>query len=235
MSLDSIVAAIGEPYFRDDAVAIYHADCRDILPKIPKVDLVLTDPQFFLPPIGHGARGDQEWHGSLGDLAMFEATFEPFFEHFKRLLGRGGQLYVNCHYRSYPSLYKLAYTRWPKVDMIVWYKPTGRVGRGWRHAHELVLHASGKDTIYADGFRLNIVGIMPVRTMKRAHPAEKPGEIGDFLLEAVQGPGVMLDPFMGSGSYLVAAKKRGLRAIGIEIEEKYCEIAAKRMAQGVLL
>jgi len=229
-------AGLPQPYYDDGkGIVIYHADCRDILPLLEPVDVILTDPQFFLPPVGHGARGDQEWRGSLGDLAMFEATFEPFFDQFQRLLGRGGQLYVNCHYRSYSSLYRLAYTRWHKTDMIVWYKPTGRIGRGWRHAHELILHASGSQTEYADGFRLNIVGIMPVRTMKREHPAEKPGDLGDFLLEAVPVPGTMLDPFMGSGSYLLSARRRGLKAIGIEIEERYCEIAVKRLAQEVLL
>ena len=223
------------PYYDDGrGIVIYHGDAREILPQVGRADVVLTDPQFFLPPVGHGARGDHEWRGSLGDLAMFEAAYQPFFDEFKRLLGRTGQLYVCCHYRSYPPLFRLAYTRWPKFDLIVWYKPTGRIGNGWRHAHELVLHAAGDRVAYAEGFRLNIVGLMPVRTMKRGHPAEKPGELADFLLDAVPAGALVVDPFMGSGSFIKAARERGHRAIGIEIEERYCELAARRLSQQVL-
>jgi site-specific DNA-methyltransferase (adenine-specific) len=112
--------------------------------------------------------------------------------------------------------------------MLVWYKPTGRVGNGWRRSHELILHAAGGDVKYAEGFRLDVVGIMPVRTMKRGHPAEKPGELGDFLLEAVTQDNTLLDPFMGSGTFVVSAKRHKMAAIGIEIEERYCEMAARK-------
>lgn len=225
-----------KPYYQDEQCTIYHGDCREVLPTLAagSVDVVLTDPQYFLPPPGHNAKGDQEWVGSLGDLAMFEAAYAEVFKGLKRLTHDTGQLYLCCHDRSYPAFYRLAYCLWPKVSLIVWYKPTGRVGNGWRRSHELILHAAGKRATYSDGFRLDVVGIMPVRTMKRSHPAEKPGELGDFLLEAVPS-GVCLDPFMGSGTFLVAAKSRGMKAIGIEIEERYCEIAVKRLAQGVLL
>lgn len=207
------------PYYEQDGITIYCGDCREILPALAagSIDVVLTDPQYFLPPPGHNAKGDEEWCGSLGDLAMFEAAYDTTFREFKRLTGRRGQLYVCCHDRSYPPFYRLAYPHWPKVAMIVWYKPTGRVGSGWRRSHELVLHAAGKDVEYADGFRLDVVGIMPVRTMKRGHPAEKPGELADFLLEAAPPTGALLDPFMGSGTFIEAAKRRGLRAIGIEM------------------
>lgn len=67
------------------------------------------------------------------------------------------------------------------------------------------------------------------------HPTQKPVGIIDPLLRYSCRPGgIVLDPFMGSGSTLVAAKSLGLRAVGIEINERYCEIAAKRLSQGVL-
>jgi len=68
---------------------------------------------------------------------------------------------------------------------------------------------------------------------KLRHPNEKPTGAIIPLIRAHPGD-LVLDPFMGSGTTLVAAKLEGRKAIGIEIEEKYCEIAAKRLAQGVL-
>jgi len=68
----------------------------------------------------------------------------------------------------------------------------------------------------------------------RAHPTQKPLALMRWCIEKAGGDGTILDPFMGSGTTLRAAKDLGRKAIGIEIEERYCEIAARRMSQGVL-
>jgi len=224
-----------KPYYQDEAVTIYHGDCREILPDMPQVDLILTDPQFFLPPVGHGTRGrEDDFCGSLGDLVMLESAYEPIFNQFKRILSVDGQLYVNCHDRSYPVFYRLAYTRFPRVNAIVWYKPTGRVGDGWRRSYELLLHARTSRAKYSEGFTQDVIGIMPVRTLNRQHPAEKPIDLADFIISRVQDVKLLIDSFMGAGSYIVAAKRNNIRSIGIEIDERYCEIAANRCNQMVM-
>ena len=221
-----------KPYYQDDLATIYCTDSRKVLPKLEYADVILTDPQFFLPPVAHRTKGGGQWFGSLGDLVMIEEAYKWLFDESQRILSDSGHLYINCHDRSYPIFFRLAYTRWEKSQMIVWYKPSGRIGRGWRRAHELILHASNKAAQYTDGFRLNVVGIMPVRTMRRGHPAEKPGELGDFILEAVPSPGILVDPFMGSGTYIFSAIRNGFQAIGIELEERYCEAVARKLQKG---
>jgi len=225
---------MAEPYYQDDACTIYHADCREILPQLEPVDLVLADPPFSVPVKYHAIEGN--YPRSWGDLIVMEPFFVEVFKAIYRVIKKSGQVYICCDHNTYPVFFKAAYPIWPKSHLIVWYKPTGRRGIGWKHSHELILHLSTKDTQYAESFNQDVVGIMPVRTLNREHPAEKPGQLIVFLADAMpkELSAVWLDPFMGSGTTLCAAKDLGRKAIGIEIEEKYCEIAAKRLRQEVL-
>lgn len=224
-----------KPYYERDGITIYHGDCLEILPTLEtgSADLALTDPPFSVPVKYQDANGSHP--RSWGDLAVMEPFFRSVFVELRRVVRDDGQVYVHCDGDTYPIFYKVAYPIWPQSHMLVWYKPTGRRGRGWLHSHELVLHLRTPLTEYAEGFRQDVVGIMPVRTLNRQHPAEKPGSLLSFLAEACPKPDpVYLDPFMGSGTTLRAARDLGRRAIGIEIEERYCEIAARRLEQMVL-
>ncbi len=226
-----------KPYYQDESVAIYHGDCREILPLIPdkSVDLVLTDPPFSIP-VKYEASGNN-WPRSWGDLLIMEPFFSVVFKELKRTLRGEGHCYIHCDGESYPIFHKIGYPLWPQSQLIIWYKPTGRRGRGWLHSYELVYHPRSTETAYAEGFRQDVVGIMPTRTLNRQHPAEKPGDLLSFLIEAYPETSnvLLLDPFLGSGTTLYCAKKLGRKAIGIEIEEKYCAIAADRCRQAVML
>jgi site-specific DNA-methyltransferase (adenine-specific) len=120
--------------------------------------------------------------------------------------------------------------------MVVWDKGHLGLGNGFRAQHELVCHASKGVPNIANR------GVGNVLTEKRVpttdHPSPKPVPLMIRLLSVVTAEGgVVLDPFMGSGSTLVAAYESGRRAIGIELEERYCEITARRLSehQGSLL
>ena len=127
--------------------------------------------------------------------------------------------------------------------MVVWDK--GPMGMGWhyRRSYETILvgekpgaackwfDATNKvENIIRPGFR----GIGKIIPSADEHPTLKPvGLMAHFILLHTDNKDLVLDPFMGSGTTLRAAKDLGRKAIGIEIEERYCEIAAKRLAQGV--
>lgn len=229
-----------EPYWTDGRVTLYHGDCREVLPVLApgSVDLVMTDPPFSVPVRYQHADDVAAYPRSWGDLVVMEPFFRDVFTRIRRVVKTTGQTYICCDGDTYPVFYKATYSLWPQSHLVVWYKPTGRRGRGWLHSHELVLHLRTADTQYADhsgGFRQDVIGIMPVRTLNRQHPAEKPGDLWTFLSEGMPKPNfTVLDPFVGAGGILEWARLRDCKAIGIEIEERYCEITAKRLSQSDL-
>lgn len=225
-----------KPYYEESGITIYHSDCREVLPQLPRkwANLVIADPPFSVPVKYHDTEGVHP--RSWGDLIVMEPFFEQVFTQIRDAISDAGQVYVCCDATTYPVFFKVAYSRWMRSQMIVWYKPTGRHGNGWRHSHELILHAATPHTAYSDAFNQDVIGIMPVRTLNREHPAEKPGALWDFLMEAVPDRGAvrLIDPFLGSGGTLLRAKQAGAKAIGIDCEERCCEIAANRLRQEVL-
>ena len=225
-----------KPYYGpQDGITLYHGDCREVLPMLRQnsIELVVTDPPFSVPVKYQDTEGIHP--RSWGDLLVMEPFFSEVFKAIRRVSKDDGQVYVCCDDESYPIFFKATYSLWPESHMLVWYKPTGRRGRGWLHSYELVLHLRTGSTEYAEGFRQDVVGIMPVRTLNRQHPAEKPGDLWTFLAEGMPTRQfTLLDPFAGGGSSLWWAKTEGLKAIGVEIEEAFCEKIANRLSQGVL-
>ena len=220
-----------EAYFTDGERTIYHGDCRDVLPNIrTKFSAVITDPPYAIPTQVAQTRTTTR---NVGDLSVAEAGMEVMFRACDRVLETGGRYFVFCDGTSYPVISRVFYGRFTTA-LLVWDKRRIGMGREFRKQHELILHAWEKETPvvesggtgYADVLRCDPVG------NERVHDAQKPVGLLTQLLR-VCGESV-IDPFMGSGSTLVAAKKEGRSAVGIEIDEANCEKAANRLRQGVL-
>lgn len=201
---------------------------------MPSVDLVVTDPPYSF---GMASTAQEGKAGSWADLMNAAAWYASWLVECKRLTAnRAGAAWVFNSWRSFPILARAAYdARWGIESLLVWDKqwigPGGT--RGLRPSYELVAlfahpEFSLEDRGLPDVWQAKWSSIKP-----HGHPAEKPEAlIGRIIRES--GGDIVLDPFMGSGSTLAAAAKLGIRAIGIEAEERYCEIAARRLSQGVL-
>ena len=204
------------PYFEDDAVTIYHGDCREILSTLPPADLVLTD-----PPYGVGYK----YGNSYQDDAE---GYEPF------VLGAFQQMRENAPMILITTGMRNLWLYPPADWVLCWAKPgsTRRNGLGGFNEWEPVL-VYGKRRIYNDFKLLPTAPNLSKDTGD--HPAPKPIALYRWLVAVGSDNGAtILDPFMGSGTTLRAAKDLGRKAIGIKIEERYCEIAAQRMSQMVL-
>jgi site-specific DNA-methyltransferase (adenine-specific) len=216
-----------KPYYSHNGIEIYHGDCLEVLPGLLCADMsVVTDPPYAIPTIVAQTR---ETTRNVGDLSLVEATFRLVFAELGKLSNR---LFVFCDGVSYPVIFRAAYGKW-STALLIWSKGRIGMGREFRKSHELIMHCWRENTpIFADGVgRADVLEADPVGE-ERQHPAEKPVSLIEQLLP-VCGQ-TILDPFCGSGTTLIAAKNKGRRAIGIEIEERFCELSAKRLSQEVL-
>ena len=233
-------------YYQDEHVTLYHGDCREILPTLTgSFDSMVTD-----PPYGVDASGDMlgqisaNYHEkgthSRGyadhDSAQFQALLVPVFEQAVRLLSPGAPVICFGATRTmHEAVAHAAAAGLILVDQIAF------VGGGTyakskttlvpSYEPAALLRAPGKPVeINPQRNRANVIDSRKGRQVSD-HPTTKPAAWMDWCLSLV-GEGSTIDPFAGSGSTLVAAKAAGVRAAGIEKDERYCEIAAKRLAQG---
>lgn len=211
-----------KPYYDDGQITIYHGDCREVAPTI-SADVVVSDPPYGMNwdtntdrfSGGSSARVARRGSGRSNQdrVAQDDRPFDPS----PWLAYSGVVLFGSNHFGA--SL--------PVGTTLVWLKRSD-VGLGSFLSDAELAWRKGGCGVYC--FRdLS----MTANANSRQHPCQKPIPLMMWCIEKA-GPGTVLDPYMGSGTTLVAAKQLGRRAIGIELEEKYCEIAARRLAQGVL-
>lgn len=225
-----------KPYYDHGGITIYHGDCRDVLPAIrdESVDLAVTDPPYQLTLASSGTK---EKVGQWGDIMNGAVFYAEILRELKRLtVNPQGAAWVFNSWRSMPVLARASYEAcWPIESMLVWDKDWIGPGgpRGLRPAYELVaLYVHPKFQIPDRGTR--DIWTVPWSSAKpNGHPAEKPVALMQKLIRVTPARSV-IDPFLGSGTTLAAAKALGVRGIGIEIEEKWCEAAAVRLQQEVL-
>jgi len=225
------------PYYEKDGIAIYHGDCLGILPQLPcdSVDLVLTDPPYGVAYVtSWRARGDKLRKPIANDESL--KAFAAAWPHCLRLLRTDRHWYV---FASPRKIHEMLPITGNAKHTIAWDKgDRGTVGDlecGFGEAWEAILYGM-KGRRKLNGKRPRTV----IRhdwsaTMDPQHPTVKPvGLLRQLIGMSTDAGETVLDPFMGSGTTLLACKAEGRRAVGIEVEERYCEIAANRLSQGIL-
>lgn len=221
-----------KPYYQDSYVIIYHGDCFKIMPQLEPVDLVVTDPPYFLPAQHYQTR--KRFSRNFSDLGILEHFIKDLFRGFDKTVKQDGFIYLFCDGQSYPLFYFHLYPFCKAVRPLVWDKIVSINGYGWRHQHELIIYAERPQCQKIPTGDGDILKERAVKVDDRKHPAEKPVKLIQRILSKHKRNICICDPFMGSGTTLIATKQLKRKAIGIEIEEKYCEIAVRRLAQEVI-
>ena len=219
-----------KPYYEHNGITIYHGDCREVLPTLTPVDLVLTDPPYNA--INRASGGLRSFDKGLADSAVVDVpALAPQLWELTT-----GSLYVWCSDEQYTGWTMAFKGLGATTRKCAWWKSNPSPMNGdklWTSALELCVYAR-REKAYHAPFCQPPVWKGPTES-RVDHPTPKPRWLMDRLVEASSPVGgTVLDPFMGSGTTLVAAKNLGRKAIGIEIEERYAEIAAKRLSQEVL-
>jgi site-specific DNA-methyltransferase (adenine-specific) len=251
------------PYYEQDGITIYHGDCLNVLPLLDVFDLVVTSPPYNLggepwPHLGNWKQGDSaggrsKWrngsdaasgiqYGEHEDSMPHDAYVAwqhlvlqqlwahltgagaIFYNHKPRIIGAKAWLPLELN----PGLPLRQIVTWQRAGGMNFnatcYLPTYEwvmvfAKPAWRLKSKA---ASGAGDVWAI-----------TQEARTPHPAPFPEALPATAIETTDAKAV-LDPFCGWGTTLVAAKRRGVKAVGIEIEERYCEMAATRLAQGAL-
>lgn len=216
-----------KPYYDEGGIQIYHGDCREVLPSV-EADVLVTDPPYGIAWQQYGGgvngktRGSRRHSGIAGDgdtslrdeILVGWAGPAVVFGSFRAPFPAGVR--QTLIFRKSPDAGLMGSTTGFRTDA----DPIFLLGP-WpkRDAHRSCVIESR-------------IGLQRLQ-QGASHPHAKPADVLAVLIEA-SPPGTILDPFMGSGTTLRVAKDLGRKAIGIELEERYCEIAANRLGQEVL-
>ncbi len=212
-----------KPYYDHNNITIYHGDCMEIMPILEKVDLILTD-----PPYGISYRSNHYIYGNPhGEIKNDNNLFCPLDDMWN-LLNETGSLFTFYSHKK-----PIIDSR--KKNDIIWVKnnwSAGDLTGDFGNQYEVIAFMP-KPKFKIKGYRYSNVWhfnrIKPV-----LHPTEKPEELLKRIIKCSSNKeDIVLDIFSGVGSTLIAAKLLNRKAIGIEINEKYCEIAANRLNQEV--
>lgn len=216
------------PYYEDDLVELYHGDCCEV-PAWLEADILVTD-----PPYGIGwRRGENKARASKRHAGIINDQDTTIRDQALGLwLPRPAAVFASF-YVPYPPQLR---------QVLIWHKPAdaGVVGSvtGYRRDAEAICLVGDwpQRPVSASSVlrsRASNIGGAASPAGRTGHPHTKPVDLMEQIIAAAPR-GIVADPFCGSGSTLVAAKRQGRRAVGVEIDESYCEIAARRLAQDVL-
>lgn len=234
-----------EPYYSDSKVTVYHGDCIDVMHQLDTqtVDAVLTDPPYSSGGRRENARSirksmtrsveDDDWiRGDAMSTNGFTYLLRLCGMEWRRLLRPGGHVLSFIDWRMAAHLAAaLESADLRQHPLLVWNKQTLGMGAVFRNQHEFIVHMTAGSPAPPQRRDVpNVLSFPPVRGGD--HPTEKPEPLLRTLLSVVAPKGgVVLDPFAGSGSTLLAARSLGMTAVGVEADERYCDVIASRLAQ----
>ena len=245
-----------EPYYSDGSITIYHGNCVAVMAELQTGAFggCVTDPPYssggqfrsdrtnFSTNTKYSSRHDglPDFSGDNRDQRGFLAWCSVWMADVLRVCEPSAPIFSFTDWRQLPTMTDAVQAGgWNWQGLFVWDKVNGRPQKN-RPTQSLEYVVYGVSGQVRSGDEDSFVCLRPIITAtvppndERQHVTEKPVDVIQYLLPLLRPDTPVIDPFMGSGTTLVAAKNLGRGAVGIELNERYCEIAAQRCAQEVL-
>ena len=239
-----------KPYFDRGGCTIYLGECLEVLPLLDGVGAVITDPPYSS---GGAFRGDRtrstvakyvqtgtvayrpEFAGDSRDQRAYLAWCSLWMLAARNASVEGAPIACFTDWRQLPvTTDAIQSAGWTWRGVAVWSKKYGRVNSaGFSAACEFLPFGSNGPAQERDDYPGGHISCSPESGDDKLHIAQKPLTVMGWACRIAPIGATILDPFMGSGSTLLAARLNGRKSIGIEVDERYCEIAAKRLGQEV--
>ncbi len=231
----------------DGRFLLLQGDCLEILPHLPTVDAVIVDPPYSS---GGQFRGDRvrnpsskyiqsdsistersEFTGDNRDQRSFLVWMTMWMSLLLRISRMGAVAMVFTDWRQLPTISDAVQCGgWVWRNIVTWWKPGIRMQRGrFSSSSEYVIYCSNGIPIPGEESPQNVLSVSPVGGDDKVHMAEKPVDLLCVLVGVTPIGATVIDPFMGSGTTGVACVRTGRRFIGIEIDEKYFQVAVERI------
>ncbi len=211
-----------KPYYDHKGITIYHGDCIEIMPQLEHVDLVLTDPPYGISFVGNGRDVGGSNLAKCNNYIPMKGDKFKYDMEFLTSRQIPVSIWGANHFSGLPAA-----TCW-----LIWDKRVNNKSDMFADVELAWTNYKGPARIFCYPWK-GMIRPKPEMERIRVHPTQKPINVMKWNIGFIDD-GTIADPFMGSGTTLVAAKELGRNCIGIEIEEKYCEIAARRLAQEML-
>ena len=220
--------------YEEGGISLHRQDCRDVDLPPNSIDLLFTD-----PPYGQQLRlfGSKDANVRADGARQGCRIVRQALLHFEPAMKPGSHLLTMCHWESWPDFYDSIAPLFSIKNALIWHKNRGGMGDlevEYARDYEVILYA------VKIGARRPLIGKRPCAVLsgfppvgnERLHPTEKPIALARSLI-ARHCPvgGTVLDPFVGSGTTLVAASDEGRNAIGVEIDPVFCEKTVERLRQ----
>lgn len=227
---------MNEPAFKNKYATLYCSDCLDILKEMPdeSVDCIITDPPYGIDYKSNHSK-DKKYRERIYDYDWDNPDFDirPFFKEMWRVLKNNSDMYIFGCFKNYEVMKELGFK-----TILIWNKIINNLGSEmtWARNYELIYYfVKGKKDLRSRSSSVISVyainaGVYGAAKQVIQHPTQKPiGVIEPLLLNSTKPNDLILDCFMGSGSTGVACVKYNRRFIGIDKDERYVEIAKKRI------
>lgn len=212
-----------QPYYEDEAVTLYCGDCREVLPLVSG-DFCWTDPPYNV------GKDYGVWNDSLPD-----ADYLTFCgEWLSMVKSSCAAVAVYVPQKWLPEYWRMLGSDYRQIVVTV--TAAGAIRYGFSNQYVSILTNAKPSKVVQNwwhGISLPTDGYF-FKEHTYDHPGYTSGQLTSRVIQDIGTPGVIIDPFSGTGTTLVAAKRLGRKAIGVELNERYCEIAARRLSQGAL-